>query len=121
MTTPNFISRRLNQKLVYWGNPVDDGKGGFTFDFPVELDGRCIYKMERVVSGIGEETISRAQVYLKQVVTEGGYLYLGTLEDSSLDSHPVPTEVDTSMRILAVEIIPNIQGNAYMYKVYANM
>lgn len=121
MGTPNFIQRHLNQTLVYWGNPQDDGEGGFTFDSAVEIIGRCEYKVEQVVSGNGELTVSRARVYLAQEVDQGGYLYLGTLDDSEMvDSAPHPDDISESMRIMVFEKIPRLEGPGYLYKAYLN-
>lgn len=120
MSTLGFISKRLSQTLVYWANPVDDGYGYFTFDDPVEISGRCEYKVELVRSGLGEEVVSRAQVYLDQEVQEKEYLYLGTLDD--MDSNPDPRDVEGAMEVIAFEKIPKLGSSTlFLYKAYLNM
>ena len=64
MVAPYFIRKNLKQTLVYWGNPKDDGEGGYTFDEPVEIRGRCEYRTEIIRAGMNEELVSRARVYL---------------------------------------------------------
>ena len=34
------------QKCVVWLNPVSDGKGGYVFDYPIEIDCRWEDKQE---------------------------------------------------------------------------
>lgn len=121
MAAPSFIRRHLNQTLVYWGDPEDDGYGGYTFDDPVEINGRCEFKNEVVVSAMGEELVSRAHVYLEQEVNPGGYLYLGSLTDSVMESAPVPTTTEGSMKILIAEKLPQLDGPGFLYKAYVNM
>lgn len=121
MATPGFISKRLNQTLVYWGNPKNDGFGTYTFDDPVEIRGRCEYKVEMVLSVDGEELVSRARVYLEQEVDGGGYLYLGTLDDSVIGDDQSPSTTEGSMRILAFEKIPSLDDRGSLYKAYVNM
>ena len=111
----------MNQDLVYWGNPEEDGTGGFTFDAPIEIKGRCRYKVQQVVSGLGEEKVSRATVHLDQEVDEGGYLYLGTLADSNIGDDQTPKSTEGSMRILSFDNIPRLEGPGSLYKAYCNM
>lgn len=121
MSTPDFITRHFHQDLVYWGTPENDGYGGFVFDDPVEIKGRCEYKVERVLLGNGEETVSQAIVYTDEILDEGGYLYLGTLDDSSLESAPVPEDTANTMRILVRSQSPTLDGRGILYKYYLNM
>lgn len=120
MSTLGFISKNLSQTLVHWANPVDDGYGYFTFDDPVEISGRCEYKVELVRSGEGEEVVSKAQAYLGQEVQEKEYLYLGTLDD--MDSNPDPRDVEGAMQVLTFEKIPRLGSSTeFVYKVYLNV
>lgn len=121
MTTPHFIWKHLHQDMVYWGNPQDDGEGGFTFDAPVELTGRCEFMQEIVITDDGEEKVSQAFAYLTQDVDEGGYVYLGTLEDSSLSSDPLPSNTEDSMRIIMSRPIPMLDDpRKFLYRAYLN-
>jgi hypothetical protein len=86
MSIEAVLKKTFNQTAVYWGNPVADHVGGFTFDAPVELtppdNGVRWEEMIQVISDHkGSEITSRAVVYLLQDVKEEGVLFLGTLND----------------------------------------
>ena len=121
MGSPTFITRHLNQTLVYWKKTGNDGEGGFEYATPEDLNGRCEFKVEQVLSALGEEKVSRARVFLEQEVEEGGYLYLGSLDDSNMDSAPLPETTEGSMRIIAFETIPRLDGPGNLYKAFCNM
>jgi len=112
MTTRPFVTRLLSQTLVYWANPVSDGYGGQTFDDPVEVSGRCEYIEEKILMENGEEAVSKAHIYLDQVVREGEYFYLGELTD--LDSAPIPSTTDGSMRVVAFSKTPALGSSTVM-------
>jgi len=124
MGAPAWVKRLLNQTLVYWGNPVSDGYNGWTFDDPIEILGRCEYANDMVLTEKGDEVVSKAHVYLDATIQEGGYLYLGELAD--LDSAPIPSTVNGSMRIIAQATIPALINStetltkAYLNKPYFN-
>lgn len=120
MSTPYFIKRHLNQTLVYWANPVNDGEGGYTFDDPVEIRGRCEYRVEMVRTETGEEQVSRARIYLEEELDTGGYIYLGSLDDSGIDTDSHPNDVDGSMRIFSQDKVPRLRGNGFLYKAFVN-
>jgi hypothetical protein len=75
------IGKMLTQDCVYWGSPVNDGEGGFTFANPVSLKCRWEEMRQIVTDAKGNEITSRALVFLTQDVVEEGMLYLGTLDD----------------------------------------
>lgn len=75
------LERQYKQDCVYWGNPQNDGEGGFTFDEPVELKCRWEETKQVVSDAKGNMIASRAVVFTKQDLDEEGYLFLGTLED----------------------------------------
>lgn len=119
-TVPYSIKRFLNQTLVYWGNPQDDGEGGFTYDAPIEIRGRCEYRVEIVRGDMNEEVVSRARVYLDREVQHGGYLYLGTLDDSAIGDNMHPSSTDEAMRILSLDKIPRLRGPGLLIKAFVN-
>lgn len=101
----SFISSKLNQSAVYWGNPQDNGYGGFTYDDPVEI--KCRWEdMHQVVTATnGEEVVSRAVVYVDIDLEENGVIYLGTMEDlieSSGESSGeiIPTNIEKGACII---------------------
>ena len=86
MSIAAVLISNYKQTAVYWGNPVADHVGGFTFDSPVELappdNGVRWEEMIQVISDHkGSEITSRALVYTLQDVKEEGMLFLGTLDD----------------------------------------
>lgn len=126
MSIADYIKRLCTQTAVYWGNPQDDGKGGFTYDDPVEIDCRWQAGTE-VVSMRGDqgktrELVSRAQVYVTQDVDEEGYLYLGTLDSedalsSAEESNPMT--VTGAYRIRVFEKTPVLgRDDEFLRKVY---
>ena len=54
MSITSFIKRIAVQDCVYWGNPVNDGFGGTTFDYPVEIKCRWTEKT-RILSNETEK------------------------------------------------------------------
>jgi hypothetical protein len=85
MSIIDTIIKNCTQTAVYWGNPVNDGYGGFTYDVPVEIDCRWEDKNEIFVASDGDEVVAKSVVYVIQAVENEGCLYLGTL-DSIMDS-----------------------------------
>lgn len=113
------ISRKLNQTAVYWGNPVNSGRGGRTFDEPVEISVRWEQKQELFIDGIINQRISsRVVVYLMQDVVVGGFLYLGVLNDISSAEEADPMTISNAFAIRNFESTPNLKATAYLRKVW---
>lgn len=106
----SFATRFLKQTVVYWGNPAPDGRGGYTWDDPVELDCRWEKAEQMMIGGDGEEQLVKARVWVDQDVDEGGYMYLGSLTDSVLDSDTVPTDLDEAWKIVSFQKIPRLNS-----------
>lgn len=113
----NF-SRMLKQTAVYWANPVSDGIGGRTFADPVEISVRWEDKNEMFISTTGQESRSMAIVYAAIDLVEGGYLYLGTLDDLSSGEELNPLSIDNAHAILGIHKIPNIKANVFLRKAW---
>lgn len=121
MSIAKFILGKLKQPIVYWGNPVDNGYGEYTYDDPVQLYGRWEELNEVIMGTNGKEMISQARVFLSQDVDEEGAMWLGLLTD--LDSAPSPTDsAVAALHIIATSRLPEL-GSATMdvFKVYLNM
>jgi hypothetical protein len=107
-----LLTRQCKQVAVYWGNPVKDGQGGFTFAEPVEIYCRWEEMNQIVTDAKGNELTSRALVYTLQDVDEEGYLYLGTLEnlyDSMPDAESSEGGLDKPQDIEGAYIIKRFQ------------
>jgi hypothetical protein len=37
MSFEHFLAKNEKQPAVYWGNPQENGHGGFDFDDPIEI------------------------------------------------------------------------------------
>jgi hypothetical protein len=81
MGLASVINRNLRQQCVYWGNPRNDGQGGFIFDSPVQIKCRWEDMAQIVVDSKGNEHTSRAVVYINEDLDENGMLHLGLLSD----------------------------------------
>jgi len=110
MGIPNFLRQACVQTAVYWGNPVSDGYGGFTYDDPIEIECRWSNKQQLIYEANGTQLVSSANVHLLQDVDLEGLLYLGTIDDiedlfgdSSEDSSGVwydPKLIETGLYII---------------------
>jgi len=67
------------QKCVYWGNPVSDNKGGYTFDAPIEIDCRWEDKQELKEDYNGNKFSSQSTVLVNQDIERRSYLANNTL------------------------------------------
>jgi len=81
MGIETFIKRVCVQTAVYWGNPQSDGRGGYTYDDPVEVDCRWADEQQLFESDDGSQLVSKAIVHVTEDVDMDGLLYLGTLDD----------------------------------------
>lgn len=100
MSIQDVINRMCTQTAVYWGNPRNDGQGGFTFDAAIEINCRWEDSNEVVVGNTGNTFSAKSVVYPTVDLVEEGMLFLGTLND--LDS----TEIVSPMSL----------ENAYLIK-----
>ncbi len=121
MGITDFINRACKQTIVYWANPVRDAYSNFTYDSPVEILGRWEEVNEVILGTDGKELISQARVYLKQVVSIEGAMYLGELTD--LSSEPLPTDSATNaLYVIGFSKLPVLGSSTdYMYRAYLNM
>lgn len=82
------------ETAVYWGNPQNDGYGGFAFDTPVEIPCRWENKSEVNIGWLssghpGNSFECKASVLVTQDVDLQGYLFLGTLSDIDIALNPI--------------------------------
>jgi hypothetical protein len=119
-----MIIRNCKQTAVYWGNPVNDGMGGFTFDDPVEIACRWENINEIFIAPNGDELVAKSIIYVLQDVDHEGCLYLGTLDDL-LESDGesigelVPSEIEGAQIIKRFDKIPVLGSTTeFLRKVY---
>jgi len=121
MSIATFIASKCKQPIVYWGNPVNNGTGGFTYDDPVQIYGRWEELNEVLMGSDGKELVSQARVFLTQEVDEDGCMWLGALTD--LDSAPEPNDSSiAALHIIALSRLPALgSASMTMYRVNLNM
>ncbi len=88
--------------ITYWGNPRNNGLGGFTFDDPVLIEARWEQRVEETFDDRGVVFVSQANAFVKQDLDLGGYLYNGNslIED--------PTTVEGAYKIRAFRKVSNM-------------
>ena len=116
-----LIARMCTQTAVYWGSPVHDGYGGKTYADPVEISCRWEDRVEKIstisTSKLGEEIISKAQVFTTQDVEEMGWLFLGDLDDLDSDEEADPMTVDGAYEIKRFDKTPAMRSTTEFSRV----
>ena len=127
MSIESFISKVCVQTCVYWANPVNNGTGHFTFDYPVEIPCRWESSEKVMTDANGKQFTCRAQVLVTQDLTIGGYLMLGTLADLDeigklnrrYDAKAEPLKVTTAYEIKQFDKTPMIKKtDVFVRKVF---
>ena len=114
----NFWERSLTQTAVYWGAPIVDGWGAYTFAAPVEISVRWVDKSELFIAGNSKQQVSSAIVLLNQDVDEQGYLFLGNLDDLDSDVEDSPALGTDTYQIKKVQKVPDFRGKSFLYKAW---
>jgi hypothetical protein len=107
------FTSQLGQTAVYWGNPVNDGQGGYTFDTGVDIDVRWEDTQEMFIDDKGRESVSRAVVFVSRDVVVGGYLYLGALADLASAEDGDPLAVSAAYEIRKFDKIPSVDATRF--------
>ena len=125
MSIEDNIKGMFTDKAVYWGNPQNDGEGGFTFNDPIELDCRWEDIEQVILDSKGASITSRGLVFLDQDVDIDGMLYLGTLADLHLDDSDDssaiwddPRSVEGTYFIKRFQKTPSLRGDGFLRKAY---
>lgn len=113
-----WIQKNLIQSFVYWGNPVNNGYGGYTFDVPVEITGRIENKAEKIIDSKGAEISSHSVIFLTQDVQEGGWIFEGELSDIASSDIANPEDVPGAREIRVFKKVPNITATDYERKAF---
>lgn len=120
MGVTSVLNRNCKQTAVYWGTPVDDGYGGFTFAEPVEIKVRWEEKSEVFTDDKGQEKLSLALVYSLQDVDKNGYIYLGELADfDSTVDEDAPETIEGAYPISRLDKSPSLGSiSEFVRKIY---
>jgi hypothetical protein len=129
MGIEQVLERLCSDVCVYWGSPVDDGYGSFTFAEPIEIS--CLWNdlSQIVFDTQGEELASRALVYVTQDVDELSMLFHGTLDDlydkydteSSGGALPHPKNIDKAYFVKRFEKTPALGSRGYLRKAFLTL
>jgi hypothetical protein len=114
MGIESFITGKCVQTAVYWGDPVNDGYGSYTFgsDYPIEIacrweEAEQLRSLQYVGEG-SEYLLSRAVAFVTQDLEEGGYLYFGTLSELSDEQKDNPKLIEKAwfLKVLSEVFYP---------------
>jgi hypothetical protein len=99
MSIIDFIEGVCVQTAVYWGDPVDDGYGGKTYDDAVEIFCRWEGSAKLITDAKGNQIVTVAEVLVTQELDIDGMLYLGSLDDLGPDRDDAPETISNAYRI----------------------
>lgn len=114
----SFLTDNLIQTVVYWGGPVPDGYGSFTFDSPVELSARWEDRNELFIDSTGQESRSLAVVFAGQDIDIGGWLFLGELIDIDSGLTDTPHLVPGARQVRGFRKVPSLDAESFERKVW---
>lgn len=101
---------QLQTTLTYWAPSTADGFGGLAYSSPITLLGRYEDHNDNYIDSAGEEFISNAIVYTKQLLTHNGWVYKGVSVESN------PQNVEGAQRIRVIYTTQNPSGTIIVYK-----
>lgn len=110
----NVVKLFTKQKCVFWGNPVSDGKGGYTFDAPIEISCRWEEKQELKQDYDGNFYSSQAEVLVEIDIPRRSYLanytlvQLQALATANGWSTSNPREFPNAFIVIQFEKIPMV-------------
>ena len=120
----SWLGNMRKQTAVYWGSPTPNGRGGWSFDDPVELAPgtdtgvRWQDSNELFIDANGAEQTAKSIVFPSQALALDGYLFLGTLADLSSADEGDPQIVEGAQRIQRVDRTINTRNNRTIWKAY---
>lgn len=117
MGLDSLINRKISKDTcVYWGAPVDDGYGTYTYADPVELNCFWIEEIKTIMTDEKKEVVSKAQVLLNTDVAQHGMLYHGSLDDlfNSVSEIDNPKNIGGAYEVIHFTKTPSlITSNQY--------
>lgn len=123
MGISKFIESICVQPAVYWGVPVPDGYGGFTFTTPVAIMVRWDEKTQLVINQTGQQVVSNAEIFVTGEKDVGGLIYLGDISDwitiPGIYYNQNPLTVPAVKMIIAKSKTPMIKSNSeFVHKIF---
>ena len=120
----SYIHSTLSQVAVYWGNPVKDGYGKFTYDPPVEIPCRWEGKQQVLKMGDAKGDFFEyiGMVYVDRDLVVDGCLYLGRLSDLSAEAMVDPYLHENVYPIKQFEKVPAMRSTTeFLRKAYVTL
>jgi hypothetical protein len=115
----DITTKFLKQTAVYWGAPVSNGYGAFSYeDGPVEIACRWTDSTQVVTDSKGNSIVCKSVVMVGQDLEEQGMLYLGTIADLGADRGDNPETITGTWRIMRFDKIPTIKGKTFLRVAY---
>lgn len=111
-----FIRKISVQTAVYWGSPVDDGYGGFTFEDAVEIPVRWEENHQLIIAANGEQIVTKAEIFINQDVDVNGYLFLGSLTDLTAEQLIDPKLCEQAYAIRQYSKVPLLKSTTQFVK-----
>jgi len=120
MGIEKFIKKVCVQTAVYWGNPVPDGFGNYTYDAPVDIACRWEDKIAVINDAFGAEQVCDASVLITQDVDLHGWVCLNKTAGSlSTTEAADPKWVEGVREIIGFEKIPLFRSSTkFVRKIY---
>ena len=130
MSVIAHIAKKMQQKAVYWGTPVNDGRGKYTFNVLTEVDVRWEDQIENFAKDArsrihigkdGREFRPSSIIYTTSIPTGGwdldGYLFLGTIAD--LSGVTTPYDVRGAYEIKQIDTLSELNNvDSKMFVIY---
>lgn len=112
------IASMLNQIAVYWGNPVQDGFGGYIYDAPVEVAVRWMRKQQKYIDMQGNEKVSSSVVISETDFELGGRLWLGSLTSLTAQQKASPHTLDDCYEIKGYNKSPSLAADQFLRRAF---
>jgi hypothetical protein len=114
----DITTKFLKQTCCYWGGPVPDGYGGFTFADPVEIPCRWTDSVQVISDGKGNDVICKSVVMVDRDLAELGMLFLGTLDDLDSAQEDDPVSIEHCYSVKRFDRIPMLKGSPFLRVAY---
>jgi len=103
------LSSKLNQTVTYWSQTGEDLFGKGTFASPIQLQARWEDVAEMFIDKTGQESVSKAKVFLAQDISLEGYLVQGTSAGTD------PTVVAGAQEVRQIKRTPDLRNLQTLY------
>jgi len=114
-----FIDSIAVQTALYWSWQRPDGYGGYTYSQPFEIACRWDGKTKRIVNKEGQTITSKAVVITNAIISDGGWLYLGTLSGLNPEERNNPLLLPTAYPVQIIQKTPLFKSSTeFIQEIY---